>query len=1078
MAPSSRGAAPAAGRSAPAARVGTRPIRRLPLDLGRVTPVFERRHLARRPAVMRGAPDTVVVKVAMLRIEFATDRRGDQTTGDGRMMRTNPDSTRNFIDTPPHDQDYFEAHLEACNRYWDSMTYGNVRIEGEVFPRSEEFGAYTLTDMADYGPESDDEFFSIEGLTRFFRECLLAADTDSSVVWKDWDVIFIVHAGSDWQNDIIGNTPFDLPTFSITVSDSDVVVSDTADTLTTGIVFPETSSQDGFQVALNGAIAHEMGHQLGLFDIYNVETFAPTVGFYDLMDSGNLTSVLIPNPVTQEETEVIGVLPSSVGAWSRWLVLFRLGIDPPLVKEDAARSRLLAIQARDQTLPANTQKWYRLPISDTEYFMVENRVDDLDGRDSQGNYNTALDQDDSTGVVLGPIDGTTLERSHNYDLLIDPGVLIWHIDERQALANFDQGRGLNVFYDKRSVTIEEADGIVDIGSPYSEFPLGTNKETFHADNNANFSPVTRPNSDSNLGSPSNISVLNIGPRAATIPMDFTFSSKPRGWPMDIGLYGTTSFASATAADVDGDGRAEIAVTSDSTLFLFRDDDRDGDGDVDLAGAWPQPSGGARLKGNPAFTQAMGNLDGEPRLEILATTDSGAVYVWNDDGTPFGTADSTGLLLSFAPEQSPASSALAADLDDDGVGEVYVVTKAGRLHGYDFSSGTPESTFVSRFLPGSPADSGETFAPVLAFGDVTGDGRSDAFTAFVDGDSIHVQSFERDGQRGLRRAFALSPNHGARQVFLSLADLDRSPRSNDLEIVLATDSGRVLAADREGNMLPGWPLDLPPALGGPPAFGDVDGDGLLEIVIGSGGVRIEVLNYNGTSVPGFPLVVDLADHPGGGLPIPGPAICDVDGDGRQDVVAGFVDFTVRAFDGAGRAIDGFPLVTGAPVRSTPAILDANGDGRLELFVHSTDGLVYARSLAGIASAENPAWGMLGGGPGLHGSFDARRLPQLAASGSGVLQGPVTIFPNPAHTNDEISIRYTLGTGLAPATGVEIFLYNVAGELVERLDGTAFPNTENVARISSDRLASGTYFCTLRARSGDRVDSHLEKFAVIR
>jgi hypothetical protein len=100
-APSSRGGAPEAGRSAPSARIAPRPIRRLPLDLGRVTPVFERRRLERRPAVMRGAPDTVVVKVAMLRIEFATDRRGDQTTGDGRMMRTNPDSTRNFIDAPP-----------------------------------------------------------------------------------------------------------------------------------------------------------------------------------------------------------------------------------------------------------------------------------------------------------------------------------------------------------------------------------------------------------------------------------------------------------------------------------------------------------------------------------------------------------------------------------------------------------------------------------------------------------------------------------------------------------------------------------------------------------------------------------------------------------------------------------------------------------------------------------------------------------------------------------------------------------------------------------------------------------------
>jgi hypothetical protein len=241
----------------------------------------------------------------------------------------------------------------------------------------------------------------------------------------------------------------------------------------------------------------------------------------------------------------------------------------------------------------------------------------------------------------------------------------------------------------------------------------------------------------------------------------------------------------------------------------------------------------------------------------------------------------------------------------------------------------------------------------------------------------------------------------------------------------------------------------------------------------------VLNYNGTYVPGWPVTADLADYPGPGLPVPGPAVCDADGDGRQDVVAGFADFTLRAYDPAGREIDGFPIVTGAAVRSTPAILDANGDGRLELFVQCTDGVVYARTLAGIASTRNPAWGMFAGGPRLHGSFDVRRLPEIAGSTTRVLNGPVTVYPNPALSqHDEITIRYTLGRELAPATGVDISIYNVAGELVEHLDGTAYPNTENVARLSSRKLASGTYFCTLRARSGDLVDTHLEKFAVIR
>jgi hypothetical protein len=93
--------------------------------------------------------------------------------------------------------------------------------------------------------------------------------------------------------------------------------------------------------------------------------------------------------------------------------------------------------------------------------------------------------------------------------------------------------------------------------------------------------------------------------------------------------------------------------------------------------------------------------------------------------------------------------------------------------------------------------------------------------------------------------------------------------------------------------------------------------------------------------------------------------------------------------------------------------------------------------------------------------------------------VHIYPNPALPDDEtIHIRYTLGTEIEPASGVEISIYNLAGELVRSVDGTVYENSENVVTIPAGNLASGVYLCTLRARSGGRTDSHLEKFAVIR
>src|SRR5262249_12669189 len=156
----------------------------------------------------------LVVRVALLRVDFNTDRKGSQTTGDGHFEQVRSDSSI-FIDPPPHDDRYFRAQLEAVNRYWTSMTWGHVRIEGDGYPRNQRFGAYHLTDMADYGPTSPDEFFSIDGLTRYSRESLMAADQDADLDWKNYDVVFVAHAGADWQNDVLQDTPFDLPSFSI-----------------------------------------------------------------------------------------------------------------------------------------------------------------------------------------------------------------------------------------------------------------------------------------------------------------------------------------------------------------------------------------------------------------------------------------------------------------------------------------------------------------------------------------------------------------------------------------------------------------------------------------------------------------------------------------------------------------------------------------------------------------------------------------------------------------------------------------------------------------------------------------------
>lgn len=127
----------------------------------------------------------------------------------------------------------------------------------------------------------------------------------------------------------------------------------------------------------------------------------------------------------------------------------------------------------------------------------------------------------------------------------------------------------------------------------------------------------------------------------------------------------------------------------------------------------------------------------------------------------------------------------------------------------------------------------------------------------------------------------------------------------------------------------------------PTAYDIDGDGDRELVIagsGSAGV-VDVLRADGTSLPGFP-----ATLPSGELLVHSPAIGDVDGDGRPEIVirswlSEYVDaLRVVRWNGT-LAASGFPISFDAPNQSyysipkqnPPVLADVTEDGRLDILV---------------------------------------------------------------------------------------------------------------------------------------------------
>jgi len=116
-----------------------------------------------------------------------------------------------------------------------------------------------------------------------------------------------------------------------------------------------------------------------------------------------------------------------------------------------------------------------------------------------------------------------------------------------------------------------------------------------------------------------------------------------------------------------------------------------------------------------------------------------------------------------------------------------------------------------------------------------------------------------------------------------------------------------------------------------AIADVDGDGKMEVVVGSYDNKVYCLRgSDGTQKWAFTT--------GGWVDYSSPAVADCDGDGKMEVVVGSEDhkvYCLRGSDGAQK----WAFTTGSYVSSSPAIADVDGDGKMEVVVGSDDHKVY-------------------------------------------------------------------------------------------------------------------------------------------
>ncbi len=122
---------------------------------------------------------------------------------------------------------------------------------------------------------------------------------------------------------------------------------------------------------------------------------------------------------------------------------------------------------------------------------------------------------------------------------------------------------------------------------------------------------------------------------------------------------------------------------------------------------------------------------------------------------------------------------------------------------------------------------------------------------------------------------------------------------------ATQQGQIWALDEFGQIVSGWPVDATPGVpGSTPCLGDLDGDGVLEVLWGGDDGYVHAWSAAGKPFPGFPVAVS---SPGDNLVL---SLSDLDGIEGVEIVAVQGTGIVHAIHGNGITMAGWPVFIGA------------------------------------------------------------------------------------------------------------------------------------------------------------------------
>ena len=314
---------------------------------------------------------------------------------------------------------------------------------------------------------------------------------------------------------------------------------------------------------------------------------------------------------------------------------------------------------------------------------------------------------------------------------------------------------------------------------------------------------------------------------------------------------------------------------------------------------------------------------------------------------------SGSAWNYVPDGALNGGTLMADVTGDGREEILAIGGDGNIHAYAFNTGSGGVDLIRSYSQtGTPTPIQAT--PVVT--EIPGVGKA-LFAAASDGRVFgwNVSSAALLGGWPATVDLQASdhPLHYLRNnVYGGIAAGDLTGDGNP-EIVVGSINHELTAFDASGNIL--WRFNNDDTIIGAPAIGDIDRDGLMDVVYGGDSTTAEFYDDGGRVVALTHEGKRKWVHKLEQVAQSSVALADIDDDGYLETIVGtgfnFDDPAKRgnkvlALDHRGAAKPGWPFVTNpdnsvvAGTFSSPAIADVNGDGTLETVIADGQGFIHA------------------------------------------------------------------------------------------------------------------------------------------